>query len=136
MCDVCACVVCAFLTKRTPPTPPAAHILTTWQTAMSDKEETSSWETEEDDRLYRDRPEWSDVVPVPQRDGPAPIVPIAYDSKCMGSSVSAPPDPVIPAVVDTMDYLRAVLRSDERSARTLRLTTDAINCNPSNYTVW
>ncbi|KAI8146244.1 GK24478 [Fennellomyces sp. T-0311] len=69
---------------------------------------------------YSQRPEWSDVVPIAQDDGPNPLVPIAYSSDYR----------------DAMDYFRAVSRTQEKSKRVLELLADIIDMNPAHYTVW
>ena len=65
------------------------------------------------------RPEYADVKPVPQNDGPNSIVPISYTDEFR----------------ETMDYFRAIYVADERSLQALQLTTEAIKLNPGNYTV-
>ena len=70
--------------------------------------------------LYANRAEWKDVTPLEQDDGPAPVVSIQYTAK----------------FVDIMGYFRAVVAANERSARALELTADAISVNGANYTAW
>ncbi|XP_016476763.1 protein farnesyltransferase/geranylgeranyltransferase type-1 subunit alpha [Nicotiana tabacum] len=80
-------------------------------------------DTGEDKRTripFKERPEWADVKPVPQDDGPSPVVPIAYTEDFS----------------ETMDYFRAIYVADERSTRALQLTAETIQLNPGNYTVW
>ncbi|KAI8334285.1 hypothetical protein BC941DRAFT_432577 [Chlamydoabsidia padenii] len=72
------------------------------------------------DLPYSQRPEWSDVTPLPQDDGPNPLVPIAYSSD----------------YIDAMDYFRAVTKNNEKTERVLELIGDIIDMNPAHYTVW
>lgn len=37
---------------------------------------------QQDDVPFYQKPEWADVVPIPQDDGPNPLVPIAYTREC------------------------------------------------------
>jgi len=69
---------------------------------------------------FSKRPEWDDVKPVPQDEGPYPICPIAYPVQFK----------------ETMDYFRAVMQKDERSERVLALTDEVIQQNSANYTAW
>eukprot|EP00762_Andalucia_godoyi_P000077 ANDGO_02294.mRNA.1 Protein farnesyltransferase/geranylgeranyltransferase type-1 subunit alpha len=69
---------------------------------------------------YAQRSEWKDVVPIYQEEGPDALVPISYSEEFK----------------DVMDYMRAIIRSEEVSLRAFNLTTDAVRLNPANYTVW
>lgn len=64
--------------------------------------------------------DWSDVVGIPQDDGPSPVAAINY----------------APQYRDAMDLFRAVIKADERSERALDLTLTIVEINPAHYTAW
>lgn len=52
---------------------------------MSENKETTSSQQEiKTDKFipYEEREEWKDIKPIPQDDGPFPVVPIAYSKQC------------------------------------------------------
>jgi len=82
---------------------------------VSSMEEDSS-----DDLPYSQRPEWSDVTPIPQDDGPKPLAVIRYP----------------PGFEEVHSYFRAIQVKNEFSERALKLTADVIEHNSANYTAW
>lgn len=63
---------------------------------------------------------FSDVTPIPQDDGPNPVCSIDYS----------------PQFIQAYDYMRAILKSGEKSERALRLTGLCLKLNPANYSIW
>eukprot|EP01006_Ploeotia_vitrea_P010791 TRINITY_DN28214_c0_g1_i1.p1 TRINITY_DN28214_c0_g1~~TRINITY_DN28214_c0_g1_i1.p1 ORF type:complete len:359 (+),score=17.29 TRINITY_DN28214_c0_g1_i1:36-1079(+) len=69
---------------------------------------------------YGQRKEWKNVTPIPQGDGPEPVVPIEYTEE----------------FVDTMNYFRAVVHAHETSERAFELCDAVVTLNPANYVAW
>jgi len=107
---------------------------------------------------YSSRPEWKDITPIPQDDGPHPAVPIAYSEQCtfftspwqnqidhffwiifnfnIIITIKTHICTSIKTVKETHDYFRAILNKNEISKRALDLTADLISMNAANYTAW
>lgn len=95
-------------------------------------EEEASW------MFYRDRPEWKDIEPVELDEGPVPVVAIAYSDRCTSCRAILFNALLIYflKVKDVFNYFRAVVLKNEISERVFDLTSDAVELNPANYTVW
>ncbi|GFZ49588.1 hypothetical protein JCM24511_07708 [Saitozyma sp. JCM 24511] len=72
------------------------------------------------------REQWADITPIPQDDGPDPLVPIMYSTECELPRWHR----------DAMDHFRAISLAKEHSERALELTETIIRMNPAHYTVW
>ncbi|KAI6148522.1 hypothetical protein BKA82DRAFT_459774 [Pisolithus tinctorius] len=70
--------------------------------------------------LYAERPEWEDVVPLPQYESVKPLAPIFYT----------------PEYKDATDYFRGIVKTGEKSLRVLDLTENIIRQNPAHYSAW
>ncbi|KAF2702935.1 protein prenylyltransferase [Pleomassaria siparia CBS 279.74] len=71
--------------------------------------------------FWHDNPAWEDVTPIPQDEGSVhALAAISYTAEYS----------------EAMSYLRAVMSTNEYSARTLDLTDHIISLNPAHYTVW
>ncbi|KAI9207929.1 uncharacterized protein BJ171DRAFT_636392 [Polychytrium aggregatum] len=69
---------------------------------------------------FANDPVWSDITPIPQDDGPNPVVPISY----------------YPSYRVATGYFRAIVARKEFSPRVLDLTDAILQDNPAHYTVW
>lgn len=76
--------------------------------------------SDEEGLEWHERRAWRDVKPIPQTADSLQVAQILYDADFS----------------KTMDYFRAMLRLDERSARALELTRRVIQGNAANYTAW
>jgi len=64
--------------------------------------------------------DWEDIAIIPQDDGDNPVAPIAYS----------------PEYKAYMDLFRGIVKVGEHSKRVIELTSDILDINAANYTVW
>ncbi|ETO01759.1 hypothetical protein RFI_35679, partial [Reticulomyxa filosa] len=69
---------------------------------------------------FSKNPLYADVTPIPQDDGPSPVVAIRYNHEFR----------------ETMDYFRALIAKNEISERALAVVDKVIELNAPNYTAW
>uniref|UniRef100_A0A8C1J608 Protein farnesyltransferase/geranylgeranyltransferase type-1 subunit alpha n=1 Tax=Cyprinus carpio TaxID=7962 RepID=A0A8C1J608_CYPCA len=99
--------------------------------------------------FYRDRKEWADLEPVPQDDGPNPVVKIAYSEKCNKSSDCFGLQKGTKSVQVTCilhesvvfdvcrHYRRVLLQALDKDLREeMKYITAIIEDQPKNYQVW
>ena len=102
--------------------------------------DNSSEEDGNDYIPYSRRPEWCDITPLQQDDGPNPVVVIAYSERCKSAMTKVMQQSQLTcfcfSVQEVYNYFRAIVASGEKSLRALELTTDALKLNAANYTVW
>jgi protein farnesyltransferase/geranylgeranyltransferase type-1 subunit alpha len=83
---------------------------------------------------------WADVTPIPQDDGPNPVVKIAYTKDCKALGFIAEGYKLLTmsraVVTELMDLFRGVVARGEYSDRVLDLTEEILEINAANYTVW
>lgn len=83
--------------------------------------------------------DWKDITPIPQDDGPDPVVRIAYSPECKKSNFTLCFSTYLSCpykVTKLMDIFRAVMHAKEYSPRVLKLTEELLELNPASYTVW
>jgi protein farnesyltransferase/geranylgeranyltransferase type-1 subunit alpha len=80
--------------------------------------------------------DWEGITPIPQLDGPNPVVPISYSPEC--NCFFNWYFCIISLSLDTnlTSLFRGAQQCNEKSERVLRLTELILNLNPGHYTVW
>ncbi|RPA80938.1 protein prenylyltransferase, partial [Ascobolus immersus RN42] len=89
-------------------------------TTMSQQQSTTTTAPTFDPELFETNPNYADITPIPQDDGPRPLSQIAYT----------------PQYISATSYLRSLIDLQELSHRTLEVTAAVIRLNPAHYTAW